>query len=146
MSRKTPQRQAAEASFHSAAVEFDHFSFWYDEQDFITISVDHREDLRRYLDHEFGITDFMMSGPYPVLYCTDVPDVDTRPLTIAGSIAVWLEKEEAALPAALTLGDLGDGPDVVLDGAIAGELRPYRLPTPSTLAVVARSFTSERSM
>ena len=136
-SRISPGYQAAKVSVYPAVPEFDHFSFWDDERGFITPSADQLEALARYLDSEFGVSDFMMSGPYLVLYCNRIPDAHT----IAGCIAVWLE-EGSPLPAEIKLGDLADGPDVELDSTIAGELRPYRLPTPSTVATVARSFPS----
>ena len=102
------------------------FPFWDDEQGFITPSADQLEALARYLHHEFGVTGFIISGPYLVLYCNQIAEVNTRPFTIAVCMAVWLE-EVTALPAELSLGDPANGSDIELNSAIAGELHSHHL-------------------
>lgn len=139
--RTTDVEEPGQASYPSGALEFEDFSFWNDERGFNNISSKHLDALRQYLLTTFGVTDFLVSFPYLVLWCEDLPDLDTRPFTIAGCVAVWLE-EGGSLPAELSLGDLGGGEDIALDSEVAKQLHPYHLPSATTLLKVAESFNS----
>ncbi|KAL8837875.1 MAG: hypothetical protein Q9170_002350 [Blastenia crenularia] len=124
----------------SSAVEFNEFSFWDDDRGYRTITKEERNALGRYLESHFDCTDYMTCGPFLVLFCGTLPAEHFRPFTIADCVTVWVQEDDAALPAELSLGDSASGPGIEIDEAAAKELRPYRLASIAAMGAVAKSF------
>ena len=138
--------EVSEVPILSSALEFDGFSYWSDEDGYRPISKESRNALLSYLGKEFGIFDIMEAGAYLVLFCKTVPDVNKRPFTIAGCVAIWLNEDEG-LPPELGLGDLGGGLDPIeMPEEIRKDLRPYHLPKTKTLLAIAEYFSSATSV
>ncbi|KAL8646470.1 MAG: hypothetical protein Q9226_006843, partial [Calogaya cf. arnoldii] len=93
-------------------VEFESFSFCNDDGMFEQPSIEHIKTLQIYLQETFAIYDMMVSGAWLVLFCDKVPDIDSRPFTIAGSIAIWLSYDDPIPDAEILLGSLGLGEEI----------------------------------
>ncbi|KAL8853033.1 MAG: hypothetical protein Q9221_002063 [Calogaya cf. arnoldii] len=128
-----------EVSYAWKKLDFDEFTLWGDDGAFEQPTAEQLKTLQSYLGETFGLYDMMVSGPWLVLFCKKVPDVDQRPFTIAGTVAVWLSEDEE-IPPELSLGEIGMGDEIEMDDKTINDLKPYQLPSTDTLASVARYF------
>ncbi|KAL8851245.1 MAG: hypothetical protein Q9221_003876 [Calogaya cf. arnoldii] len=120
-------------------VEFENFSFRSDDGVFSQPSEEHIKALQSYLATTHSIYDMMVSGAWLVLFSNKVPDIDSRPFTIAGSVAIWLSHDDP-IPSGILLGSLGLGDEIEMDEKVVNNLKPYRLPRSDTLAAVSEYF------
>ena len=126
----------------TVSLEFENFTFW--DDDGVTMNLPSSAQLRalrRYLNEKYDITELQITPPFLLLWCRrGVPPLEERPFSIAGCIAVWLEKDDP-IPADLIIGNFGGmEEDLVVDEDIAADLRAYRLPKPETLRRLSEFF------
>ncbi|KAL8782426.1 MAG: hypothetical protein Q9213_005390 [Squamulea squamosa] len=84
----------------------------------------------------------MACGAFLVLFCPILPPIETRPFTIAGSVAVFIQEDDA-VPANIHLGDFSASAhreQIIFDNQVLEELGRWRLPSAETLLAVGRGF------
>ncbi|KAL8769646.1 MAG: hypothetical protein Q9209_004443 [Squamulea sp. 1 TL-2023] len=128
-------------SLPSNAITFSDFSFWSEEEGFTNFSRENKNTLLRYTIENFSCGDIMACGTFLVLFCPVLPPIESRPFTIAGSVAVFIQEDDA-VPADIHLGDFSgfNGLEVVFEDEVVKELGRWRLPSAETLLAVGRGF------
>jgi hypothetical protein len=130
-----PKPEILEPAFHvpTVALTFAEFSFWNSStKNYDGTSTEHMDQLLDYLYRKYGVDDIQHCGPFLILRCDKVPSQDMRPFTIGGCLGVWLTRTQP-LPYEILMGQIGIGADIELAEQDARDLRPYKLPSSSTL-------------